>query len=58
MCEQPVSVYSLSDSTNAVIRSCEVLLIKHLRDGQTLTFLPLGAKGDTLTLDCGMFHCL
>lgn len=39
---QPVSVFSLSDSTNAVIRGCEVFLIKPLGDGQTLTFLSQG----------------
>lgn len=44
MCVQSLSVFSLSDSTNAVIRGGEVLLIKHLRDCQTLTYLSLGAQ--------------
>lgn len=44
MCVQPLSVFSVSDSTNAEIRGCEVLLIKYLRDGQTLTFLSLGPE--------------
>lgn len=39
---QPLSVFSLCDNINAVIRGCDVL-IKHLRDGQTSAYQSLEA---------------